>query len=114
MNDKVVYRHRRLDTNEVFYVGMGSLRRAYESTLSQKRSLEWIRIVKKHGYIVEIVMDNITQEDALELEELMIKEYGRKNKGLGLLVNYTDGGEGGGHGRILSDEHRQAISKRMK
>lgn len=114
MNDKIVYRHRRLDTNEVFYVGMGSIKRAHEGVSSGKRSKEWKNIVNKHGYIVEVVMENITQEDAIELEELMIKEYGRKDKGLGLLVNYTDGGEGGGHGRMISDKQKEAISKSQK
>ena len=90
--DFIVYRHRRLDTNEVFYIGIGSnLKRAYNKN---KRSKFWKHITNKVEYSVEIIAENLTKELACELEKLLIKEYGRIDLGLGQLVNMTDGGEG--------------------
>ena len=43
---------------------------------------------------IEIIYKNLSKEDACELEMFLIKEYGRKDLGLGNLVNMTDGGEG--------------------
>lgn len=75
----VVYRHRRLDTNDVFYIGIGDNKRAYNKNA---RSVYWKRIVKKHGYNVEILVTDLSREDACELEILLIQEYGRKDLGL--------------------------------
>ena len=88
----IVYRHRRLDTNTVFYVGMGcNLKRAYSK---RNRNIYWNNIVKKAGYVVEVLIKDLSQEEAFDLEILMIKEYGRKDLNKGLLCNLTDGGDG--------------------
>ena len=89
-----LYRHRRLDTNEIFYIGISKVsnfKRAYEKN---KRTTHWKNIVNKTDYKVEIVVENLSWEDACELEILLISEYGRKDLGKGLLVNMTDGGDG--------------------
>ena len=88
---KIVYRHRRLDTNEVFYIGMGNVSRAYDK---RSRNSHWSNIVNKSGYEVDIIAENLSIEDALELEVFLIEEYGRYDLGTGPLVNKTDGGEG--------------------
>ena len=89
----LVYRHRRLDTNQVFYVGISNnYNRPYD--YGKKRNVIWNSIVKKTDYVVEILNENISYEDALELEILLIKEYGRISEKNGLLANLTDGGEG--------------------
>lgn len=85
--DKVVYRHIRNDSGKVFYVGIGSDKRPY-SVLG--RNTHWNNVFKKAGCSVEIVADNLSWDDACELEIFLISEYGRKN-----LTNKTDGGEGG-------------------
>ena len=88
-----MYTHRKADTYEVFYVGIGTTeRRAY--AFNKSRNQHWTNVYKKHGVIVEIVASDISWEKACELEQLMIKEYGRKDLGLGSLVNMTDGGDG--------------------
>lgn len=102
----VVYRHRRLDTFEVFYVGIGkSKKRAYAKS---GRSDWWTKVINKVNYSVEILKKGISLEEAQELEELLIKEYGRRDLGLGNLVNQTDGGE---FNLNISKEARRKISE---
>ena len=91
MKNKVVYFHKRKDTNEVFYVGIGNTNRPYKKT---GRSDWWKRIVKKYGYTIEIVHEGLTWDKSVEYELKYIKDFGRKDLGLGPLVNLTDGGEG--------------------
>ena len=105
----IVYRHRRLDTNDIFYIGIGKEeKRAFSK---YKRNAHWINIVKKAGYQVEIISRDLTWEDACELEIFLIKLYGRKDLGLGKLVNMTDGGDGVNN---PSKETRDKISKSNK
>ena len=90
-NNTCVYRHRRVDTNKVFYVGIGNDYRPYNQ---HNRNKWWYNIINKTDYIVEILAKNLTLDDAKELEILLIKEYGRKDINSGILTNLTDGGEG--------------------
>jgi len=104
-----VYQHIRLDTNEVFYVGVGK----NKCRISEKRyrNKYWHHIVNKAGYRIDIIAEGITHQEALNLERQLIKTIGRKDLGLGPLVNMTDGGEG-----ILnmSEETRQKIAQSKK
>lgn len=98
-----VYIHKKADTKEIFYVGIGNqlkYRRAYQIT-ENRRSKEWMKVVKKHGVEVEIYADNLTREQAIEVEISLIDKYGRIDLGNGVLVNMTKGGDGF---PILSDE----------
>lgn len=85
-----IYRHRRKDTGEVFYIGLGQGKRAF---VKQGRSDFWSNIAFK-GYDVEILAQNLSKEEAVELEIFLISIYGRRDLGTGCLVNMTDGGEG--------------------
>ena len=88
----VVYRHWRLDKNEVFYVGIGKEEsRAFDFI---RRNKVWKGIKRRTDVDVEIVARDLSWELACELEQLMIQEYGRIDLGTGCLVNLTDGGEG--------------------
>jgi hypothetical protein len=88
----VVYRHIRLDKNEPFYIGIGEKEnRAYTK---RARNHHWHHIVKNTDYKIQILFDDLTWEKACEKEIELIKIYGRKDLGLGTLVNLTDGGEG--------------------
>lgn len=88
----IVYQHRRLDTNEIFYIGIGKTeKRAYSK---HDRSVLWNRYVNKFGYYIEILHKNITWEESCNLEMFYIKQYGRLNNHTGILVNLTDGGDG--------------------
>lgn len=82
-----VYVHRRKDTNAVFYVGKGCGKRAWKKTT---RSDWWKRIEAKYGRTVEIVLTDMSEDDAFKLENELIDFYGREN-----LCNLTDGGMGG-------------------
>lgn len=103
----IVYRHRRLDNLEVFYIGIGKRKeRAYNE---RYRNILWQRIVKKSGYKVEIIKEGISYDEAKELEIFLINEYGRLDKKTGCLSNLTDGGDGC-HNRIVTLETRKKIS----
>lgn len=115
-----IYRHIRIDKNEPFYIGIGSdktYKRAYQSSKT-KRSEFWHNIASK-GYEVEILMDDLTWEQACEKEKEFISIYGRKDLGTGILVNLTDGGENppiliGGINPMKSFENKQKVSKKRK
>lgn len=86
-----VYAHRRNDNGSRFYIGKGSANRAWSH---KGRNLLWRRIVKKHGYSVEVVSTGLTEEEAFQKEKELIAFHGRIALNNGALVNMTDGGEG--------------------
>ena len=104
----IVYKHIRLDTKEVFYVGIGTQkRRAYSQ---YKRSKHWHSVVNKAGHEVELLHEDIDWETACEIEKELIKLHGRKDLGLGTLVNMTDGGDGR-FGAKASEETKKKMSQ---
>lgn len=102
-----VYRHVRLDTNEVFYVGIGKESRAYEK--GTRRNKWWNKIVSKTDYRVDILFNDLTWEEACEKEKEFISLYGRRDLSQGSLVNHTDGGDGS-VGYITSEETKKKLS----
>ena len=108
-----VYTHTRLDTNEIFYVGIGTQDNYIRASRTANRSVFWKNITKKTGWKIDIVFDNLTWEDACEKEKQLISFYGRKDIGTGILVNHTNGGDGS-NGRIFSKETRKKMSKTRK
>lgn len=105
-----VYLHRRLDTDEVFYVGIGVNNRAFRKS---KRSDYWWAIVNKHGYRIEVTHTDLIWEEAASIERYLIVFYGRHDLGLGSLVNLTDGGEGS-YGFRHTEESKRKISEIKK
>ena len=101
----VIYRHLK-PCGEVFYIGIGKTsKRPYSK---KHRSKFWKDVVAKYGYEVQILKKDLSWQDACELEILLIAYYGRRDLGLGTLVNLTDGGEGC-VGRQVSDETRKRM-----
>lgn len=98
-NNICVYRHIRLDTNKVFYIGIGVDYRPY---VKYDRNKYWHNIINKTEYEVQILISNITWKEACIIEKKLIKFYGRKNLNEGPLCNMTDGGDG-----ILGYKHRE-------
>ena len=96
-----LYRHIRLDTNEVFYIGIGKkcktgrkfkYKRAYDFT---QRSKFWKRVYNKSikNIKVEFLLESNDRQFIKQKEIEFIALYGRKNLGLGHLVNLTNGGD---------------------
>ena len=91
MNKYYIYIHINPKTNQIFYVGKGKDNRAY---IKSNRSKLWKRIVNKYGYEVDFIAKDLTEEQAFELEIYWISKIGRRDQGLGPLINFTDGGDG--------------------
>lgn len=107
-----VYKHIRQDKNEIFYIGIGivkNYKRAYQKNKS--RNPIWENITKKTNYTVEIVIDNLSWEEACQKEKELIKLYGRIDLGTGTLANMTDGGDGNCN---FSEFTKQKISNSLK
>ena len=117
-----VYAHIRLDKMETFYVGKGKGERAYDL----ERNYHHDNISNRYGHAVVIIANNLTEEEAFELERDMIEDYvfnlgygidieGHKdyNHELPHLTNMTWGGEGSS-GLHHSEETKQVISEKCK
>ncbi len=92
-----VYQHIRCDRDTIFYIGIGTQPKnglLYERAFtSWGRNPSWKGVARFTNYRVEIVADFDTREEAEDMEKVLIAQYGRKDMGLGLLTNRTDGGE---------------------
>ena len=94
-----VYAFLREDKVSPYYIGKGTGKRAFiNSRRVTKRPVDRNRI--------SILKDNLTNEEALELEKLYISFFGRKDEG-GILHNFSDGGESGMTGRHHSEESKE-------
>jgi hypothetical protein len=94
MNKYYVYEHYKPNCDEPFWVGKGSGARATLLSKNSGRNNHWYNIVKKYGCEVRFVATNLTEIEALWLETICIKGWGRADLGEGPLTNKTDGGEG--------------------
>jgi NUMOD3 motif len=81
-----------------YYIGKGSGKRAFRKGRPNKDRI--------------IVQEFPTEEDAFEAERLLIAYYGRKDLGTGILINFTDGGEGSS-GVTFSEETLRNRSRRL-
>lgn len=92
------YKYNELIFNyEPFYVGKGCNGRAKSHLKAKNKSnlAKRIRSVKHAGNTVQILkIRNLTEKQAFSFEMLLICLIGRKDKGLGPLLNRTDGGQG--------------------
>ena len=89
-----VYTYTRLDKNEIFYVGIGSDSKYKRAKNLSLRTDYFKKTINKSEYKLDIVFDDLTWEEACLKEIELIALYGRKDLGIGTLINFTDGGEG--------------------
>jgi hypothetical protein len=107
-NISYVYSHTRIDTNQIFYIGVGTGRNYYRSREKERRNEHWNRIVNKTDYLINILFDNLSFEDACKKEIELISLYGRVNNNTGILCNQTDGGDGT-KGVIVKEETKSKL-----
>lgn len=102
MGKYYVYRHIRLDKNEPFYIGIGGKNKEYykkhtseyHRAYSKHTNKFWRSIVSKTEHQIDILFESDDREEVENKEIEFIALYGRRDKGLGSLVNHTDGGRG--------------------
>lgn len=136
-----LYEHIRLDKNEPFYIGVGTVpkknvnsktesalyKRAYDN--QKRRGKIWRDIVSKTNYKINILERSDNYAYLLVKETELVLSYGRINLGTGILANLTNGGEGslgkvceketrlkislGNKGRVKSIKEKEDIGKRL-
>lgn len=106
MNIYYVYAYLRTD-NTPYYIGKGTGKRAWVHCKN-----DVIHPPTDTSKII-ILENNLSNLGALALERRMIRWYGRKDLGTGILRNQTDGGEGalGRKPRPFTKEHKENMSK---
>lgn len=92
-----LYTHTRLDTNQIFYVGIGKSFNDFNferSKTTSKRSKEWKQIYNECNckIKIDIVSKFDNHDDCCKAEISLIKYYGRQINNTGYLVNKAPGG----------------------
>lgn len=118
---KYVYGETEFDF-EPFYVGKGMGARCYEHLYECNLNGKIIvnefknniikKIIKETNQLPIIIKikENLSEQEAFNLEVKMIKIIGRRNLGKGPLTNLTDGGEGG-YIHIWTYEEKERLRK---
>lgn len=104
--------------NEPFYVGKGKDKRA-ESHMNKddEHNLFKTNVINKirgNGLepLIEYYKENLEESEAFLLEINLIKKYGRRDLGTGILTNLTDGGEGSSGYRRTKEDLEKWLSTR--
>jgi hypothetical protein len=124
-----LYRHIRLDKNEPFYIGIGSDKNYKRAKDWHSRNKIWKSITSRSEYEIEIVLDNLTWDEACIKEVEFINLYKRIIDN-GILANFAIGGQGAfgvkrtkesiektanaKRGTKLSEEVKKRISEKLK
>ena len=104
-----LYRHIRLDKNVPFYIGIGSddlgkYTRAYSK---RSRNQHWKNVVNLTDYEIEIILDDLTWQEACE-NRLNIS---KAKSGIKLTDEHKRKISKANKNRKLTDEHKEKISK---
>jgi hypothetical protein len=104
-----VYAYLRDSDFTPYYIGKGSNNRAY---INHRRNNKGVHTPKDKSRIV-ILETNLTEIGAFALERRLIRWWGRKDLGTGILRNKTEGGDGSS-GCIKTETEREKISLALK
>ena len=85
MTNYYVYQWLREDGSP-YYIGKGKDYRAWDKRHTVNKPTDPNNI--------QIIKEDLSEKEAFELEKELIKKYGRKDIGTGILRNLTNGGEG--------------------
>lgn len=88
-----------------YYIGKGKNKRAY----SKNR-----RIKPPPKDRIVFHTTNLTEQQAFDLEQQLIKQYGRKDNNTGILTNLTDGGEGSTGYQWTEQDHQNYYKRRTE
>lgn len=108
MNEFYVYAWFFVSTNEVFYIGKGKNNRCFE--IHKSRNAYFKNIVDKYkdDVKVKILFDNLSEDEAFNLEKRLIKEYWDKGQ---CKANFHEGGRGGNTGNYDNPERSRKLSE---
>lgn len=113
-----IYYDTRKEPIEPIYVGKGNDSRYRDHLLKSSNNILESKINKMRELglepIVEKYIENISEEEAYNIEIELIKKFGKIIDNSGTLCNYVDGGKGGRLGFKHSDETIQLFSKQRK
>lgn len=111
VNEYYVYAYYLISTGEIFHIGKGKGNR-YKDTKSHRNDF-FKNVIAKHGNDVDvkILQNNLTEEDAWNLERELIEKY----KKLGQCkTNLHEGGRGGNTGNYDSPQRHEKLSTHAK
>jgi hypothetical protein len=87
-----VYLHRDRATGDVFYVGKGCGKRAWDTSSRHQLWEERVSSLKG-GWEVELAVEDLSEIEAFELEAHLVEEHGGPASAGGNLTNWHPGGE---------------------
>jgi hypothetical protein len=103
VNDSYMYVHLAEDSGETFYVGIGhTVGRPWDKTC---RTIEHRKNIREHGYQVEIIIDNVTEDTALYWERTWIKSLRLQG------FNLENKASGGQRGWRHTEDSRRKMSE---
>lgn len=105
-----IYGHFREDSNEIFYIGKGT---NYRGFVRNRNNPFWNNFVKKHKWYSSILIPHLAEEDAKIFEKILIKAHGRRDLGLGPLLNLTNGGDGGPNRKGKKNPHTEEWNRKI-